>query len=148
MSAQSDENSEQKQLAELASQSTWQKLIHLEETDGGTFTTDIVTSGFYLSQGEFVDPFVELVHTLNAFASQPQAGITHSQCLFPARLFWLQSKAPELLSNLPQVDCPDLLEWKTKTDGRSFHLIHVSGCLLYTSPSPRDQRGSRMPSSA
>ena len=24
----------------------------------------------------------------------------------------------------------------------------VIGCLLYTSPSPRDQRGSRMPSSA
>ena len=28
-------------------------------------------------------------------------------------------------------------------DGKSFN-----GCLLYTSPSPRDQRGSRMPSSA
>ena len=26
--------------------------------------------------------------------------------------------------------------------------IMVEGCLLYTSPSPRDQRGSRMPSSA
>ena len=25
---------------------------------------------------------------------------------------------------------------------------HKKGCLLYTSPSPRDQRGSRMPSSA
>ena len=25
---------------------------------------------------------------------------------------------------------------------------HISDCLLYTSPSPRDQRGSRMPSSA
>ena len=25
---------------------------------------------------------------------------------------------------------------------------HVDPCLLYTSPSPRDQRGSRMPSSA
>ena len=25
---------------------------------------------------------------------------------------------------------------------------HASRCLLYTSPSPRDQRGSRMPSSA
>ena len=24
----------------------------------------------------------------------------------------------------------------------------IDGCLLYTSPSPRDQRGSRMPSSA
>ena len=28
----------------------------------------------------------------------------------------------------------------------AFDLIHT--CLLYTSPSPRDQRGSRMPSSA
>ena len=27
-------------------------------------------------------------------------------------------------------------------------LPYVKGCLLYTSPSPRDQRGSRMPSSA
>ena len=27
-------------------------------------------------------------------------------------------------------------------------LDEVTGCLLYTSPSPRDQRGSRMPSSA
>ena len=26
--------------------------------------------------------------------------------------------------------------------------VDVEGCLLYTSPSPRDQRGSRMPSSA
>ena len=40
---------------------------------------------------------------------------------------------------------------------KTFTLIHkdlkphntmVTGCLLYTSPSPRDQRGSRMPSSA
>ena len=27
-------------------------------------------------------------------------------------------------------------------------LVHIYICLLYTSPSPRDQRGSRMPSSA
>ena len=27
-------------------------------------------------------------------------------------------------------------------------LEHTNLCLLYTSPSPRDQRGSRMPSSA
>ena len=31
---------------------------------------------------------------------------------------------------------------------RSFFGAWHSGCLLYTSPSPRDQRGSRMPSSA
>ena len=27
-------------------------------------------------------------------------------------------------------------------------ILIISTCLLYTSPSPRDQRGSRMPSSA
>ena len=32
--------------------------------------------------------------------------------------------------------------------GGLFTIIHVGACLLYTSPSPRDQRGSRMPSSA
>ena len=33
--------------------------------------------------------------------------------------------------------------------GRGGGIADVSGtCLLYTSPSPRDQRGSRMPSSA
>ena len=30
----------------------------------------------------------------------------------------------------------------------STYLLSVAVCLLYTSPSPRDQRGSRMPSSA
>ena len=29
-----------------------------------------------------------------------------------------------------------------------YALVQLSNCLLYTSPSPRDQRGSRMPSSA
>ena len=29
-----------------------------------------------------------------------------------------------------------------------MRLVKVEDCLLYTSPSPRDQRGSRMPSSA
>ena len=31
---------------------------------------------------------------------------------------------------------------------RDLTLSHITTCLLYTSPSPRDQRGSRMPSSA
>ena len=32
--------------------------------------------------------------------------------------------------------------------GSIISIAGASGCLLYTSPSPRDQRGSRMPSSA
>ena len=34
--------------------------------------------------------------------------------------------------------------WRT----RHRYPVHFNDCLLYTSPSPRDQRGSRMPSSA
>ena len=34
------------------------------------------------------------------------------------------------------------------SSGERMAVIAVGGCLLYTSPSPRDQRGARMPSSA
>ena len=36
----------------------------------------------------------------------------------------------------------------TDLSGLAQTLTPKLGCLLYTSPSPRDQRGSRMPSSA
>ena len=47
------------------------------------------------------------------------------------------NKKPELVA----IDSSD--EWKELTPSSTDYL-----CLLYTSPSPRDQRGSRMPSSA
>ena len=37
---------------------------------------------------------------------------------------------------------------QTKPEFYTLDADDVLGCLLYTSPSPRDQRGSRMPSSA
>ena len=52
----------------------------------------------------------------------------------------------EVLENFPITKVtPAELEqvWATKDDPK-----HQKTCLLYTSPSPRDQRGSRMPSSA
>ena len=39
----------------------------------------------------------------------------------------------------------DSAEWAASFAVQS---ANISDCLLYTSPSPRDQRGSRMPSSA
>ena len=41
--------------------------------------------------------------------------------------------------------------WKQKQETLDKNIADVAmdlNCLLYTSPSPRDQRGSRMPSSA
>ena len=42
---------------------------------------------------------------------------------------------------------PNILEFKEIPKGE-LKPNQVKTCLLYTSPSPRDQRGSRMPSSA
>ena len=57
-----------------------------------------------------------------------------------------------LRARMPQMDvvvasgADDLLRW-VGTRGTPA-IVLVDFCLLYTSPSPRDQRGSRMPSSA
>ena len=49
-------------------------------------------------------------------------------------------------SIMPQKRNPDAAELVRAKPGRIIGALN--GCLLYTSPSPRDQRGSRMPSSA
>ena len=43
-----------------------------------------------------------------------------------------------------------MVPWRESFDrhGEGNSASHIKACLLYTSPSPRDQRGSRMPSSA
>ena len=52
---------------------------------------------------------------------------------------------PAILLSLPLLlFSSDIKKWIRN----SRHLIYGYACLLYTSPSPRDQRGSRMPSSA
>ena len=45
-----------------------------------------------------------------------------------------------------RISIEEVAEVKVTAVARSAR--HHQGCLLYTSPSPRDQRGSRMPSSA
>ena len=47
----------------------------------------------------------------------------------------------EVALEYPVYDFESLTPFLSKKDNKTY-------CLLYTSPSPRDQRGSRMPSSA
>ena len=44
--------------------------------------------------------------------------------------------------------CGDGHKQTSSDKEQSEHKDNHNNCLLYTSPSPRDQRGSRMPSSA
>ena len=65
---------------------------------------------------------------------------------------------PELLDKVGGVVCSSAYFKQAKSDILMSKAIvvedtltaygKIAGCLLYTSPSPRDQRGSRMPSSA
>ena len=52
----------------------------------------------------------------------------------------------------PYRDVGNVDTWKLKVithpEQRNIPMQRINICLLYTSPSPRDQRGSRMPSSA
>ena len=62
-------------------------------------------------------------------------------------------RVPKLrMANFPNADDivqEGLLEEDSRTDKMvDIMLVNPPTCLLYTSPSPRDQRGSRMPSSA
>ena len=71
---------------------------------------------------------------------------------------WEQFHSPKNLASALIVEAGELLEhfqWMTEAQSRSLSPekleevgSEIADCLLYTSPSPRDQRGSRMPSSA
>ena len=68
----------------------------------------------------------------------------------------------EYFDSMLESDFPDITTYVKFTPGRYLMFVEVDDprladnfeatlsyyCLLYTSPSPRDQRGSRMPSSA
>ena len=58
---------------------------------------------------------------------------------------WLRVGGPAEVLFMPK-DEADLAHFLSSTPDEIP--VTILGCLLYTSPSPRDQRGSRMPSSA
>ena len=87
---------------------------------------------------------------------------SNNQLFKEIRFDWNKEEILEIL-NMPLID----LMWESQTIHRKFNNYDIQlaslfsvktggceencsycSCLLYTSPSPRDQRGSRMPSSA
>ena len=56
---------------------------------------------------------------------------------------WVDLTYEEALQHILWIQDPEV-----EDDMQIYFIGLVDSCLLYTSPSPRDQRGSRMPSSA
>ena len=57
----------------------------------------------------------------------------------------MEASLTELKKSIEAFEITVMLSGK---DDNKNAIISINSCLLYTSPSPRDQRGSRMPSSA
>ena len=79
-----------------------------------------------------------------------------TRLLQPDQLHWVDGSEEEAQSLFDKmVDHGDCVRLNAEKRPNSFlfrsdpkDVARVESCLLYTSPSPRDQRGSRMPSSA
>ena len=61
----------------------------------------------------------------------------------------LQKAAAQVRQRAPSPFDEDAAQATRRLFARTVaQVVEIHACLLYTSPSPRDQRGSRMPSSA
>ena len=66
---------------------------------------------------------------------------------------FLKSKGVDVRSHMSMVDEPAVSEVKNRfrkdnNNRGKEHIAKLETCLLYTSPSPRDTRSTRMPSTA
>ena len=104
--------------------------------------------------GLIIIPLLVIVTALSAIRYSDAAKITEitsDKLLFSIA----QVIARDIILTEGDLLTEELLETFTSTHGDQvfYHIhgetdTHLLTCLLYTSPSPRDQRGSRMPSSA
>ena len=80
-------------------------------------------------------------------ASKHSAGKTYGEAV-SGRWKMGETPIPDAVKNLPVLDAEDVDAVASQVDF-IFSAINLDkACLLYTSPSPRDKRQSRMPSSA
>ena len=95
-----------------------------------------------------------LLVSLSAFAEDPEFGSPAASDYTPERTFYGQPDLQGTWTNATytQLERPDEVDELVLTPEQARRLVtqrdEFYDCLLYTSPSPRDQRGSRMPSSA
>jgi len=108
----------------LASDDQWLKLLHY--SDGRSV---IKSETFFLSSTGKNDPSSELESTIKGFfQDNTNDNSLHPQCLFPARLLWLQDK----LDNrdiFPVVRCIKFEQWKQENNTSSISLVFVTGYL-------------------
>ena len=110
--------------------------------DGGAhfYDTYETQDGKYVSIGSIEPKFYNLLLEKTGLTEDPEFKAQRDITKWPE----LSARLAEIFKTKTREQWCDIMEG---TD-ICFAPVLSMGCLLYTSPSPRDQRGSRMPSSA
>ena len=104
-----------------------ERLLRVAELSRSTFY-------YHLKALDAVDPYAELKLRIGAVYARHKGRYGYR------RITAVLRQAGELVNHKKVQKLMQALGLKS--------LVRAKNCLLYTSPSPRDQRGSRMPSSA
>ena len=109
-------------------------VIDLRGNRGGLLDESISVSGLFLDGGEVLSARGRTPDDTERYHAEPGE---------------FQADMPiVVLINSGSASAAEIVAGALQDRGRALVLGSRSFCLLYTSPSPRDQRGSRMPSSA
>lgn len=116
-------------VAYLASEQTWLKLLHYRSSDGfGMNRSRIINQDFFIDPTGWTDPAAELSASLAAFDQLPtQNPNDHARCRYPARFAWLIEELGENYFTDINVECTALREWLPPGVSPRLSAVFVSG---------------------
>lgn len=107
----------------LAEHAGWYDLLHYKPQMLSGFYSQVDDEAFFLSKSGKQDAHAELLATIKAMFSLKDE--QHPQCLFPARLYWLNEQL-NFAESLPAVNCTKFDSWKEKIDAESVTMLFPS----------------------
>ena len=113
----------------LAEQNAWRSLLHYEITDQRDDDSQVDDANFFLSSQGHIDPYAELLQTIDAFY-HPFVNVNdHAICKFPARYEWLKGQGllKDITVELQQ--CPDFSKWLGDINPDKTVLVFASAYL-------------------
>lgn len=125
-----DDHSGHGDLARMASDPYWQRLLRDPTPDDGHYASPVDKPGFFLSDQGARDAGAELSALLTALRA-PWSGKPdeHPACRFPARTRWLAGQLPAEAARWPAADCPALTTWLQALDTAQITLVFASDYL-------------------
>ncbi len=118
-----DDLIQQAEAMQLSREPAWLNLLHYKNHVFSGKHSQVDDDAFFIADNGKYDANAELIATLRAFFENREE--KHAQCLFPARLFWLNSKL-HFDNDLPQVECRRLNLWIKKLDAHKVTLLFPS----------------------